>query len=129
VCVDTSPLEKLESSSSNSDSYADRMRSAADSAPERVVAVVYFLPGEFAFDGGAVRVPVAKVRIVACKVAYRQRSSEENIIKALFEMVNGRAHAAGCVFMVTAGIPGYCTSFHPFLCAVANRAHRPYPRI
>jgi hypothetical protein len=104
----------LETASSDSNSYAEKIRSAADSAPERVVAIVYFLPAEFAFDGDTVRVPVGQARIVACKSAYRQRSGEENIIKALFEMVNARAHAFDCAFMVTAGIVGYCMSFTLF---------------
>ncbi|KAJ7926170.1 hypothetical protein B0H13DRAFT_1972934, partial [Mycena leptocephala] len=82
VCVDTSPAGKLETASSDSNSY--------------VVAIVYFLPAEFAFDGDTVRVPVGQARIVACKSAYRP-----------FEMVNARAHAFDCAFMVTAGIVGY----------------------
>ncbi|KAJ7841430.1 hypothetical protein B0H13DRAFT_1910296 [Mycena leptocephala] len=111
ICVDTvydtSHTEMPEILSSDPDSYVDRMRMAAESAPERVVAIVYFLPGEFAFDGDAVRVPIGKAQIVACKSAYRRRSGGDNIMNGLFEMVNARAHATGCAFMVTAGIPGY----------------------
>ncbi|KAJ7119554.1 hypothetical protein C8R44DRAFT_877974 [Mycena epipterygia] len=106
LCVDTSPVESP-ATSTGFGSYADSMRAAAESAPERVVALVYFLPAEFAFDGDAVRVPIAKARIVACKTAYRQNKGGPNILKALFEMVNARAHSTGCAFMVTSGIPGY----------------------
>jgi hypothetical protein len=75
------------------------------------VATVYFLPAEFTFEEDAVRVPVGKARCVACKTAYRQSSGGGlNILKALFEMVNARAQAAGCALMSTYGIPGYCAA-------------------
>ncbi|KAF7341101.1 hypothetical protein MVEN_01844300 [Mycena venus] len=54
------------------------MRLAAESAPESVVAVVYFLPSQFAFDGDAVRLPVCEAHILACKAAYRGRGGAEN---------------------------------------------------
>ncbi|KAF7341103.1 hypothetical protein MVEN_01844500 [Mycena venus] len=111
ICVDTSPPEPSEiptPTGGGSDSYVDNMRMAADSAPERVVALVYLLPGEFAFEGDTVRVPVGKAQVVACKAAYRgRRLGGENIMDALFGMVNARAHATGCALMVTSGIPGY----------------------
>jgi hypothetical protein len=84
------------------------MRAAADSAQERVAAIVYLLTGELAFDGDAVRLPVGKVHIVACRPAYRQSRSGQNIVKALYEMVNARAYATGCPIMSTFGIPSYC---------------------
>ncbi|KAJ7772833.1 hypothetical protein DFH07DRAFT_1057225, partial [Mycena maculata] len=93
--------------SSDTGSYVDAMRAKAEPAPERVVALVYFLPPEFVFEGDAARVPVGKAQIVACKTAYRQRGGSENIMKALFEMVHARAETPGCAFMVTSGIPGY----------------------
>ncbi|KAJ6537615.1 hypothetical protein B0H19DRAFT_371863 [Mycena capillaripes] len=107
VCVDTSLIEKVETLSSESDSAVEKMRLAAQAAPERVVGLIYFLQDEFAFDSNIVRVPVGKARIVACKSAYRQSSGGENIMNALFEMVNARAHTIGCAFMITSGIPGY----------------------
>ncbi|KAJ7438192.1 hypothetical protein B0H11DRAFT_592678 [Mycena galericulata] len=90
----------------------DRYRMSTPCARRRIPLLsaswlVYFLPAEFAFDGDAVRVPVGKARIVACKTAYCQRSGGENIMKALFEMLDARAASLGCAFMVTAGIPGY----------------------
>ncbi|KAJ7772846.1 hypothetical protein DFH07DRAFT_801708 [Mycena maculata] len=106
LCVDTSPIEKS-IASADAGSYADIMRAKADSALERVVALVYFLPVEFAFEGDAARVPIGRARIVACKAAYRQRGGGENIMKALFEMVHARAESTGCGFMVTSGIPGH----------------------
>ncbi|KAJ7126160.1 hypothetical protein C8R44DRAFT_874538 [Mycena epipterygia] len=106
LCVDTSPIESP-ATNTDSGSYADNMRAAAESAPERVVALVYFLQAEFAFEGDAVRVPMAKPQIVACKTAYRQSGRGPNILKALFEMINARADSSGCAFMVTSGIPAY----------------------
>ncbi|KAF7341104.1 hypothetical protein MVEN_01844600 [Mycena venus] len=105
ICIDTSPIETPPKT--GSDSYTDKMRLAAESAPERVVAAVYFLPSQFTFDGDAVRVPVGKAHILACKAVYRGRGGAENIMNALFEMVNARAHATGCAFMAMAGIPAY----------------------
>lgn len=87
------------------------MRMAAQNAPERVVALVYLLPTEFAFDSDAVRVPVGRTRIVACQRAHRG----ETVLKALFEMVNARAAATGCAFMLASGAPGYCTSLCLFI--------------
>jgi hypothetical protein len=114
VCVDTSPTEGSETpTSSGSDSYVDQMRVAAISAKERVVAAVYFLPGEFAFESDAVRVPVGKAHILACKAAYRGRSGGDNIMDRLFGMVNARAHNTDCAFMAMAGIPSYCMCFIP----------------
>ncbi|KAJ7879055.1 hypothetical protein B0H14DRAFT_3435292 [Mycena olivaceomarginata] len=111
VCVDTSPTEGSETTtSSGSDSYVDQMRVAASSAKERVVAAVYFLPGQFAFESDAVRVPVGKGHILACKAAYRGRSGGDNIMDRLFGMVNARAHNTDCAFMAMAGIPSYYRS-------------------
>ncbi|KAJ7453538.1 hypothetical protein B0H11DRAFT_2326020 [Mycena galericulata] len=110
LCVDTSPVDKPAHTSGDTQgliSYVDSIHMAADSALERVVVLVYFLPAEFAFDDDAVCVPVGKARIVACKTAYRQRSDGENIMKALFEMLDARATSVGSAFMVTPGIPGY----------------------
>ncbi|KAJ7270188.1 hypothetical protein C8J57DRAFT_305219 [Mycena rebaudengoi] len=105
LCVDTTPKE---SATEVPDSpYADRIRAEADAAKERVVALVYFLPAEFAFENDASRVPAGKAQIVACKTAYRRRKGGENIMEALFEMVNARAHSAGCAFMITSGIVAY----------------------
>ncbi|KAJ6586344.1 hypothetical protein DFH09DRAFT_255372 [Mycena vulgaris] len=103
LCVDTTPTEITATST---ESYAESVRAAAASAQERVVALVYFLPAEFAFDGDAARVAVGKAQIVACKAAYRQRN-DENIMKALFDMVNARVQSTNCAFMITSGIPGY----------------------
>lgn len=69
---------------------------------------MYFLPGEFSFDGDAARVPVGKAHIVACKPAYRAKATSENIVKALFEMIHARALSTGCAFMAISGIRSYC---------------------
>ncbi|KAJ7706815.1 hypothetical protein B0H17DRAFT_1325628 [Mycena rosella] len=66
LCIDTSPIE---STASRSTSYADSLRAAGLCC---VVALVHFLPGEFAFEGDAVRVPIAKARIGAYKTAYHK---------------------------------------------------------
>ncbi|KAJ7706755.1 hypothetical protein B0H17DRAFT_1125593 [Mycena rosella] len=71
LCIDTSPIE---STASKSTSYADSLRAAADSA-----ALAYFLPGEFAFEGDAVRVPIAEARIFACKTAYHRSGGGQNM--------------------------------------------------
>ncbi|KAJ7919654.1 hypothetical protein B0H13DRAFT_1868413 [Mycena leptocephala] len=108
ICVDTSPVEEQDvKSESRSESYVDRMRAEAESASERVVALVYFLPGEISFDRDAARLAIGKAQIVACKPAYRQRGGGENIVKALFEMVHARALATGCTLMTIVGIPMY----------------------
>ncbi|KAJ6455566.1 hypothetical protein C8R47DRAFT_1166011 [Mycena vitilis] len=106
VCVDTSPAE-IKAASSDSETYVDQIRAEAESALERIVALVYFLPQEISFDGDAVRIPTGKAHIVACKAAYRQRGDGENIVKALFDMVNARALATGRTLMSVAGIPAY----------------------
>ncbi|KAJ7154138.1 hypothetical protein C8R46DRAFT_1356888 [Mycena filopes] len=105
ICVDTFP--RKEAIMPASDSYVDRMRYAAKSAEERVVALVYLLPTEFSFDSDAVRVPVGRARIVACQ----KSKNSETIMKALFEMVNARATAQGCAFMLASGVPGYYRTF------------------
>ncbi|KAJ7649024.1 hypothetical protein DFH06DRAFT_1208800 [Mycena polygramma] len=106
VCVDTSPTE-IKAARSDSETYVDQIRAEAESAPERIVALVYFLPQEISFDGDAVCLPTGKAHIVACKAAYRQRGDGENIVKALFDMVNARALATGRTLMTVAGIPAY----------------------
>ncbi|KAJ7031272.1 hypothetical protein C8F04DRAFT_1186122 [Mycena alexandri] len=106
LCVDTSPSKDLPSTR-EPQSYAEQMRMAAKSAPERVVALVYLLPTEFSFDSDAVRVPVGRTRIVACQRAYRG----ETVMKALFDMVNARAAATGCAFMLASGAPGYYRTY------------------
>ncbi|KAF8205460.1 hypothetical protein K438DRAFT_1963903 [Mycena galopus ATCC 62051] len=108
LCVDTSPARKSETpTSSGTASHVDKMRLAAESTEERVVAIVYFLPCEFAFDGDAVRTPVGKVLIIACKATYRGRNGGDNIMNGLLVMVNARAHATGCAFMLALGTPTY----------------------
>ncbi|KAJ7726151.1 hypothetical protein DFH07DRAFT_244910 [Mycena maculata] len=106
LCVDTSSIE-TDSSGSDSGSYMENIRTNARSAQERVVALVYFLPGEFSFDSDAVRMPMGIALIVACRPAYRQRAGDENVMKSLFEMVHSRAVLIGCSFMAIAGIPSY----------------------
>ncbi|KAJ7465989.1 hypothetical protein FB451DRAFT_1261539 [Mycena latifolia] len=107
ICVDTSPPENPATRSDPS-TYVDDLRADADSAQERVVALVYYLPAEFSFDGDAARVPVGRAHIVACKPAYRQgQRTSENIVKALFDMVHTRALSTGCAFMLISGIPIY----------------------
>ncbi|KAJ6539832.1 hypothetical protein DFH09DRAFT_1368655 [Mycena vulgaris] len=109
VCVDTTPIDKsAPTGSTDSPSYVDDMRAEADSAQERVVALLYFLPAEFSFDGDAARVPVGRVHIVACKPAYRKsQRGGLDIVKSLFEMVHARALSTGCAFMTISGIPSY----------------------
>ncbi|KAJ6453897.1 hypothetical protein C8R47DRAFT_1167669 [Mycena vitilis] len=108
VCVDTSPTPTdIQAARDDSGLYVDRIRAEAESAPERVVALVYFLPGEMSFDEDAARLPIGKAQIVACKAAYRQRGGGENVMKALFEMVHARALATGCTLMTIAGIRAY----------------------
>ncbi|KAJ7465985.1 hypothetical protein FB451DRAFT_1261529 [Mycena latifolia] len=107
ICVDASPLENP-ATHSDLPTYVDDLRAEANSAQERVVALVYYLPAEFSFDGDAARVPAGKVQIVACKPAYRQgQRTGENIVKALFDMVHARSLSAGCGFMLITGIPIY----------------------
>ncbi|KAF7366152.1 GNAT family N-acetyltransferase [Mycena venus] len=106
LCVDTSPTEKPVDSN-NPESYVEKLRRSAESAPERVIAVVYCVPAEFAFEGDAVRVPVSNVQIVACKSTYRLAAGGPNIMDGLFEMVKARAHSTRCAFMVTCGLPQY----------------------
>ncbi|KAJ7777528.1 hypothetical protein DFH07DRAFT_1056377 [Mycena maculata] len=106
LCVDTSPTQKPVESN-NPESYVDKLRRSAESAPERVIAVVYCVPVEFAFEGDAVRVPVSNVQIVACKSTYRLAAGGPNIMDALFEMVKARARSTRCAFMVTNGLPQY----------------------
>ncbi|KAJ7202383.1 hypothetical protein GGX14DRAFT_654353 [Mycena pura] len=83
LCVDTYPPQE-----------------SPESAAERVVALVYFLPAEVAFERDAVRVP----RVVACRPAYRKRGGAEDIMKALFEIVNARRW---CHARVVACRPAY----------------------
>ncbi|KAJ7680072.1 hypothetical protein B0H17DRAFT_1138830 [Mycena rosella] len=105
LCVDTTPLEKP-SPTSDSQSCVDLIRAEAESAQERVVALVFFLPAEFSFEGDAARVPVGRAHIVACKAAYRQSQLKGvNVVKSLFEMVHARALSTACAFMVVSGIP------------------------
>ncbi|KAJ7101888.1 hypothetical protein C8R44DRAFT_348668 [Mycena epipterygia] len=105
LCVDTTPIDQP--ATNDSQEYVDGIRAEAQAAPERVVALVYFLPGEFSFDGDAARMPVGKAHIVACRPAYRATATNENIVKALFEMVHARALSTGCAFMAISGIRSY----------------------
>ncbi|KAK7038306.1 hypothetical protein R3P38DRAFT_3182399 [Favolaschia claudopus] len=109
VCVETnsSPTEAPKADSDTSKDYADTIRKAADSAQERVVAVIYLMYSETSFDGDAVRVPIGRPHVVACKPAYRGRIGGENIMNILFDMVHARAHNAGCAFALIFGIPAY----------------------
>ncbi|KAJ6537730.1 hypothetical protein B0H19DRAFT_373344 [Mycena capillaripes] len=108
ICVDISRIEtRVQDPRDDSGSYVDKLRAEAESASERVVALVYFLPGEIAFDGDAVRLPMGKTQIVACRPAYRQRGGGENVVKALLEMVHARALSTGCMLLTIAGIPAY----------------------
>jgi hypothetical protein len=86
------------------------MRKEMIDASEHVVALVYYLPAEFSFDGDAARVAAGKAQIVACRTAYRGGSAGANIMKGLFEMVHDRARLDGAPIMITSGIPSYCES-------------------
>jgi hypothetical protein len=86
------------------------MRKEMLDAPEHVVALVYYLPAEFAFENDAARVPAAKAQIVSCQTAYRRGAASTDIMKGLFEMVHDRAKLDGAPIMVTSGIPSYCKS-------------------
>ncbi|KAK7038311.1 hypothetical protein R3P38DRAFT_2905563 [Favolaschia claudopus] len=108
VCVETpSTPPTSTTNTSTQDSYGNQVRNAAETAPEKVVALVYYLPGEIAFDSDAVRLPYGCAHIVACKKAYRGRTGDESIIHALFAMINARAVADGCPLFVMPGIPSY----------------------
>ncbi|KAJ7465969.1 hypothetical protein FB451DRAFT_1486183 [Mycena latifolia] len=115
TCVDTSPLEKP-ATPSDSPTYVDNLRAEADSAQERVVALVYFLTAEYSFDGDAARVPVGRARIVACKPAYRQgRRIRENIVKALFDMVHGhRIHGYEHAIDMGRGLITHLSALRPY---------------
>ncbi|KAJ7466144.1 hypothetical protein B0H11DRAFT_2048605 [Mycena galericulata] len=106
LCVDTSRTQ-TSVESNNPESYVEKLRRSAESAPERVIAVVYCVPAEFAFEGDAVRVPVSTVQIVACKSTYRLAAGGPNIMDGLFEMVKARARSTRCAFMATSGLPQY----------------------
>lgn len=120
VCVDKAPLldaPEVSPGIANSleeSPYVASLRKEAADAPERVVALVYFLPAEFTFERGSSQVPVAKAQIVACSAAYRQGKCGPNIMKGLFKMVHSRAQQTGCAFTITSGIPAYCSYFTAF---------------
>ncbi|CAK5277116.1 unnamed protein product [Mycena citricolor] len=86
------------------------MRRLARSATERVVALLYYLPGTIAFDGGLATLQLGQVHVVACKPAYRvhgEKSGGAHIMQMLFDMVNARAMRDGCACMLVSGIPAY----------------------
>lgn len=110
VCVDRTPPD-VAVEVANDSPYMANLRKEVLATPERVVALVYYLPAEFAFEQDSSRVAVGKAQIVACKRAYRQGTGGSvNIMKGLFQMVHDRARLDRCAFMITSGIPAYCES-------------------
>ncbi|KAJ7706723.1 hypothetical protein B0H17DRAFT_1192299 [Mycena rosella] len=76
---------------------------------------VYFLPGQFVFEGDAASLPTDRARIVAWRPAYRKSGSDQNLIKALFATINALAHSTqstGCASMVINAMPAYYESSH-----------------
>jgi hypothetical protein len=112
LCVDRSrPLESKQGAPADSDYLASMQKEMVD-ATEHVVALVYYLPAEFAFQRDAARVPCGKAQIVACRTAYRGGSAGANIMKGLFKMVHDRAILDGAPIMLTSGIPSYCKDLY-----------------
>jgi hypothetical protein len=85
ICVDTQGAPRTATVNTRDSPYVAKIRASAESAPDRVVAVIALAQHTWSFENNAATVTAGRITLSACRQAYRGHAG---LMSGLFDMIH-----------------------------------------